>query len=350
MDIDITDQHREIVDLYIDHLNSDITTHLGRRLHIILSSLSLNEGVKFANTSIDENKPISDPVFVIGLPRSGTTNLHNLLIDNLNFKGFEYWQLTSPSLIFKNRKLDYVSRKTRSLIGFYLYRYFVPSIQKMHKVKMSTYEECWHFQKMMFLCYNYVLQLKFFEFGNCLLNMDTSFVHRQYKRLIQDNSAIGEIYALKCPDHMMSLPEIKEVFPQSDIIWIHRDPYDSLISYCSMVNSVWELFFGTTDKREVGVFVLEVFDRMLKNSIAYRSRENIRIIDINYNDLINNREEVIKELSKKIDRDISISKKTSKSEFFKNKYNKSKYDYGISREDVSTRLSYYKEQFSNYLK
>lgn len=347
--VDITPQHREIVNLYINYLNSDITTNLGRRLHVILSSLSLKEGIKFTRSPIQESKKILDPLFVIGLPRSGTTNLHNLLIDNLDYKGFEYWQLTSPSLIFENKTLDYLSRKTRSLLGFYLYRYFVPSIQRMHKVKMSTYEECWHFQKTMFLCYNYVIQLKFFEFEDHLLNMDTSIVHRQYKRLIQDNSKSHEIYALKCPDHMMSLPTIHQVFPKSDIVWIHRDPYDSLISYCSMVNGVWELFFGMTDKKEVGVFVLELFNRMLKNTIDYRSKANSRIIDVNYNELINNREKVLEGLGEKLSKDILVSEQSMETQFFKSKHS-NKYDYGISRQEVSDRLSYYKEQFSDYLK
>ena len=347
--IDTTNQHKEIIDLYINHLNSDITTNLGRRIHLILSSLSLKEGIKFARTSIQESKETLDPLFVIGLPRSGTTNIHNLLINNLGYKGFEYWQLTSPSSIYQNTTLDHLYRKTRSLLGFYLYRYFVPSIQKMHKVKMSTYEECWHFQKTMFLCYNYVIQLNFFKFEDFLLNIDTSIIHRQYKRLIQNNSKLNEIYALKCPDHMMSLSAIHQVFPDSDIVWIHRDPYDSLISYCSMVNSVWELFFGITDKKEVGMFVLELFDRMLKNTIDYRSQKNNSIVDVNYNELINNRQKVIGELSKKLNMDIFASGNNIETQFFKNKHN-NKYDYGISRQEVSDKLYYYKEEFSNYLK
>jgi hypothetical protein len=201
----------------------------------------------------------------------------------------------------------------------------------------------------MFLCYNYVIQLKFFEFEDYLLNIDTSIVHRQYKRLIQHNSKSNEIYALKCPDHMMSLPTIHKVFPKSNVVWIHRDPFDSLLSYCSMVNSVWELFFGMTDKKEVGAFVLELFDRMLKNTISYCSKADNGIIDVNYNELIDNREKVVEELSEKLNKDIILSDQGRETKFFKSKYN-NKYDYGISRQEVSNKLSYYKEQFSDYLK
>ena len=346
---DNTNEYSEIVDLYIDHLNSDVITNFGRRAHIFLSSISLNEGVNFSNIAIKDSADIVDPLFVIGLPRSGTTNLHNMLIDNLNYSGLKYWQLTSPNPIFNNNSLDTLARKTRSLLGFYLYRYLVPSIQSMHKVKMTTYEECWHFQKTMFLCYNYVIQLKFFEFGDELLDVDTSYIYKQYKRLIQQNTELDQTYALKCPDHMMSLNTIDKVFPESVIVWIHRDPYDSLVSYCSMVNSVWELFLGYTNKKEVGRFVLELFDKMIKRTIHHQSRNN-EIINISYNQLISDRKKVINELSEKLDRKINISKQSTESNFFKNKYNKNKYDYGISRDEVYQRLSYYNDDFSDYLK
>ena len=346
---DNKDEYSKIVDLYIDYLNSGVITNFGRRAHIILSSISLSEGLNFSNIKLEDDNDIADPLFVIGLPRSGTTNLHNMLIDNLNYSGFEYWQLTSPSPIFENNSLDIFTRKARSLLGFYIYRYLVPSIQSMHKVKMNTYEECWHFQKTMFLCYNYVIQLKFFEFEDELFQMDTSFIHRQYKRLIQQNTQSNEVYALKCPDHMMSLSTIDKVFPKSEIVWIHRDPYDSLLSYCSMVNSVWELFLGDTDKKEVGQFVLELFDRMIKRAISYQSESN-KIVNISYNELISNRQKVINKLSKKLDRKIEISRQATQSNFFKNKYNKNKYDYGISKDEVYDRLSYYNDDFSDYLK
>ena len=81
MDADI----EPIVGDYVDHLNSDLFTPLGRRLHSILSKESLSEGVRFSE-STDFSGPLKEPpVIVIGLPRSGTTNLHNFMIDNFNF-------------------------------------------------------------------------------------------------------------------------------------------------------------------------------------------------------------------------------------------------------------------------
>ena len=88
---------------------------------------------------------------------------------------------------------------------------------------------------------------------------------------------------------------------------------------------------------------------MIKRAISYQSESN-KIVNISYNELISNRQKVINKLSKKLDRKIEISRQATQSNFFKNKYNKNKYDYGISKDEVYDRLSYYNDDFSDYLK
>ena len=152
-----------ITSKYVDHINSDLFTPLGRRLHSILVSESLSEGVRLKSSLNIKVEDFKSPIFVIGLPRSGTTNLHNLIINSFDTYGLRYWELSSPANLFSNMYLDEKIRRFKSKLGFYLYRYLIPSIQSMHKVDMDTYEECWHFQKNYFLCYNYVIQSKFLE-------------------------------------------------------------------------------------------------------------------------------------------------------------------------------------------
>ena len=141
-----------ITSKYVDHINSDLFTPLGRRLHSILVSESLSEGVKLRKSINSKVENLKSPIFVIGLPRSGTTNLHNLIINNFDTHGLRYWELSSPANLFSNNYFDEKIRRFKSKFGFYLYRYLVPSIQSMLKVNMNTYEECWHFQKNFFLC------------------------------------------------------------------------------------------------------------------------------------------------------------------------------------------------------
>ena len=149
----------------------------------------------------------------------------------------------------------------------------------------------------------------------------------------------------------MFLNRINMVFPQSKIIWIHRDPYDSIQSYCSMIDSVWRLFFGETNKQEVGDFIVNLFNRMTQKAMEDREHLKFDIIDVSYNDLISDRDKVTKELSEKIGiKDRDIEKKGRKSKFFESKYNKERDNYNLSKEKISRKFKFYTEHFSEYLK
>ena len=219
----------------------------------------------------------------------------------------------------------------------------------MHKVNMNTYEECWHFQKHFFLCYNYVIQLKFLKLEEFLLSNDTSKILDIYKNFISQINGPKQT-ALKCPDHMMFLPDIVKTFPDSKIIWVHRDPLDSISSYCPMIESVWNLFFGGNNKLKVGNFVVDLYSRMLKKTMSDRKNLNKSIIDVSFNDLINNRGSLLKKLSNELDLPINKNDSDIKSsKFFKNKYKFNREEYNISKDRVDVEFSFYSNEYSKYL-
>ncbi len=338
-----------IVSEYIDHLNGDLFSPLGRRLHSILSHQSLSEGVRFLQKSNNIKVDTHPPIIVVGLPRSGTTNLHNFIINNFNFSGLRYWQLSSPSKVSRNPFIDKKIRRFKSMVGFYLYRYLIPSIQSMHRVNMDTYEECWHFQRHLFLCYNYVIQIKFLQLEDYLKTIDTTPLLNHYKTFIMESNKNKQT-ALKCPDHMMFLPDLLNTFPKAKIIWVHRNPFDSISSYCPMIESVWNLFFGGTNKKEVGSFISELYERMLKKTML--DRENIKqeIIDVSFNQLIDDRQALLNHLSDKLEMPVNSSREQNRaSSFFKNKYSFDPSEYSISREDIEDKFSFYTKEYSKYL-
>ena len=127
----------------------------------------------------------------------------------------------------------------------------------MHKVDMNTYEECWHFQKNFFLCYNFVIQIKFLELEDYLISNGSQDILNIYKNYLFSKYEDKQT-ALKCPDHLMFLPDILKVFPDAKIIWVHRNPKDSISSYCPMIESVWNLFFGGDNKKNVLPFIVDL--------------------------------------------------------------------------------------------
>ncbi len=338
----------QALEMYVNHLNSDLLTPLGRRLHSIMTRESIKQGAHFLN-AVDYNSDMyNDPIFVVGLPRSGTTNLHNMIINEFGYSAFEYWQLASPKNIYNNPSIDRSFRKLRSIVGFYLYRYLIPSIQSMHNVNMNTYEECWHFQKNLFLCYNYVIQLKFRDLENYMNSNDSRFMFEGYKQFLLRNQINNDThFALKCPEHLMFTDTIDEIFPESTIIWIHRHPFESISSYCPMIDSVWKLFMGKTDKKDLVQFIVHLYDRMLRKMMTDRDKIKCNIIDVSYSDLINRRENIYNYLKTRIKSYKEYRCNTSNPSFFKNKHKMK--PYPISEASINEHFSFYLDSYKDYL-
>ena len=94
------------------------------------------------------NINIPDPIFIMGMPRSGTTYIHNLIIKSTDYEGLKFWELCEPIPYYQNKKKDIFIRKLKTNIIYYLFKIFVSNVQKMHPVEVDSYEECWHLFKL----------------------------------------------------------------------------------------------------------------------------------------------------------------------------------------------------------
>ena len=115
----------------IDPLSDQILSNSFEKLNTELQTVNLNSVAKLSlkalfkesfrsrrryNSYISKYSDLNtlklnNPIFVIGLPRSGTTYLHNLLIHFLDRDGFEFWELTEPIPYLRNKSLDQKFRK-----------------------------------------------------------------------------------------------------------------------------------------------------------------------------------------------------------------------------------------------
>ena len=349
INVPLSDDLEIIVTDYINHLNSNTFTPLGRRMHLFMCYISLAQGSGFVKKYVELDSDFSDPLFVVGLPRSGTTNLHNLFIEELGYNGLRYWQLASPSRRIRHYKLDNFLRRTQTNFVFSIFKYLVPSIQEMHHVNMDTYEECWHFHKNIFLCYNYVIQIDFKKLEDYLMKNDSTFILAEYKKFLSSNQEfLSKRFALKCPEYLLFLNDIKTVFPQSEIVWIHRDPIDSILSYCPMINNTWEFFRGKTDKVEVGKYIVSFYKKMLKKAMLDRKNMDIKIHDISYKDLLLNRESLILNLKDSFQY-YERERAQKNVDFYINKYQFEPELYEINKNAIRDEFAFYYDEYDEYL-
>ena len=123
------------------------------------------QSYKLKNKKVLDDLYVNKPIFITGLPRSGTTLLQNLLIKNLAIEGIQFWELLSPIPQIDNKYIDQSFRKIKAHFLIEFAKLFGPKINSMHPMSLFSYEECWHLFLITFNIINIDLQLCISNYG-----------------------------------------------------------------------------------------------------------------------------------------------------------------------------------------
>ena len=146
------------------------------------------------------------------------------------------------------------------------------------------------------------------------------------------------------------------VFPDTKIIHTHRQPKETLASYCSMVMAGKKIFSDHADSYEIGRYWLQKDVRFVDKFLEYRSRNEEKFYDVAYKNLVNNPILIAKEIYVHLDLEWTDEHTSLATEFYKNhrknKFGKHQYtieDYGLTEAQVDQAFGGYIDQFKDHL-
>jgi len=201
------------------------------------------------------NVPVRSPVFVMGLPRTGTTFLHRLLSLDPATRAPLTWELLAPvpsadptssqesHNADRNKRMKFIKKllETRKSMGDH-------ALEKIHEIGYDLPEEC-----LLGLCDELPVLIQYFHSGylniETILSMDATEAYRYYKTVLQLLSfQVGEKetprrWTLKCPIHLFYPKEIGTVFPDAKFVWTHRHPRSAVPSLCSLVEAAHSVYY-----------------------------------------------------------------------------------------------------------
>lgn len=229
---------------------------------------------------------IARPLFIAGLPRTGTTFLHQLLSCDDQFRAPRTFEIDRPvpppaeDAIHCDRRVRDIQR------GIDVIHRIVPHFKAIHPLGASLPDECQQITSYQFSSIGYQHILEVPSFRKWLLAHDfTEDLHFHYRFLQHMQSAWGrQHWLLKSPAHIQYLPTLLKVYPDAMVIHTHRKPEDVMASTASLSWTMQSVFSDHTDKALCGNRQLDFFRKTLKICLA--DRETIgnskAIFDLNY--------------------------------------------------------------------
>jgi hypothetical protein len=231
--------------------------------------------------------PIERPIFVTGLPRSGTTALHRLLTADPAHQGLELWLAEVPqprpprdtwaaNPVFQGIQAGYARHHVEH-----------PEFMGVHYIAADTVEECWQLlrQTMRSVAFECLAHLP--TYSTWLAGQDWTGPYRRHRRtlaLIGLHDA-GRRWVLKNPSHLFALDALLAAYPDALVVQTHREPAAVIGSMCSLAAQATEGWSTAFRNEVIGADQLELWARGLSEFAAARARHDpARFVDVDYAD------------------------------------------------------------------
>ena len=298
--------------------------------------------------------PIDKPLFVFGLPRTGTTLAINLLSADPARRIFMRWEAfaTVPPAAKGALRSDPRFHAEQARLDMSLK--YVPHISAMHHEDADSSCECQFAMTPSFISQVYDSQYYIPGYSEWFLGADYRPAFRYHKRLMQllQQNNQGR-WTFKNPWHPLYLDALTGVYPDAQLVMTHRDPADVVGSACSLVHAVRKLYSDDVDPKAVAEVSLRTFDAMIARTIAYEEKHGAGAIHhIQYKALTADPIGEMRKLYARFDEPLSDEAVTAMQAMLnakpKDKFGKHEYrleDYGLTRGEVLEHFAGYIERY-----
>lgn len=241
-------------------------------------------------------RPIERPIFITGMPRSGSTFLHRLLVRDPAVAAPLSWRLVHPHPSRTGRLGESLDR-ARVQAQFHLMRLLAPELNSLHEVAAGEPEECTDITAQVFQSLRYDSVYRVPSYQRWLQHHGHVEAYRFHKRFLQhlDIEAPGRRWILKSPDHVFALDDIATVYPDACWVFIHRDPVAVLASVARLTEVLRRPFAHTVDLAEIGQQVcaswLDGAQRMMRAAAASSS-----MLQLHYREVIRDPQAAVERL------------------------------------------------------
>lgn len=293
--------------------------------------------------------PLAPQVVVVGLPRSGTTALHQILGADAQFQWIPAWMAHRPRPRLPREAWDNDPLYRERIET---YRINGPNI--LHDVAPTDPEECITVMQQSFVNMTWVSSQAVPAYHEWFIDADERPSYRRYAdnlRLIGADA--GDMpWLLKNPSHTFGMADLLETFPDARIVHIYRDPAQSIVSGCSLIASMG-IGEGTFTPEELGAHRLRIWALAAERMDAARAAHPERqFCDVDYREFVADPLAAAQRIYKQLDLELTPAAEAGMRQWMaerpKDKHGTHRYtaeEFGLSTDQIRERMAGYIDHY-----
>ncbi len=361
------DAFMEPLEILVDSINREAALNSvgrmiirGRIVGVLINKLVAQDTIKKHPEILDT--PVEAPIIIAGLARTGTTMLHRLVAKDPAIRSLASWEAINPAPHTTHQPAEgkedpRFAQAAKAAKGL---KYMSPGFFAIHPAEPDAPEEEVILLEQAFLTTTPEAMMNVPTYSAWLEQQDHVPAYRALKRMMQylqwqrPGPHQSVRWVLKTPHHQEYFDPLLEVFPDATLVHTHRDPLRTSPSLFSMLTHLQMIFSDDVDPHRVATHWLGKIENMARRTMATRDRVGDRgFVDVSYYDLIKDPMAEVERVYDAAGMELTVEAKSAMEASRKvnkqHKYGKHKYslsDFGLTKDDVESRIAAYRARFN----
>jgi len=217
---------------------------------------------------------IERPIVIAGLPRTGTTHLHNLMSADPALRSLPYWESLEPVLADDERQRrdepDPRVARTEQALG--VLNAALPLFRRMHEMTTHHVHEEIQLLAIDFSTMLFETMAVMPTWRDWYKSTDQSPTYRYLETVLKvlQWQRGGVRWVLKSPQHLEQFRPLMATFPDATFVVTHRDPVSITASLATMISYSARLSHERVDPRKIGRYWADRVEDMLHACVDER--------------------------------------------------------------------------------
>jgi hypothetical protein len=233
-------------------------------------------------------RDVRPPIVIVGMGRTGTTILYDLLAQDPAHRAPLTWEVDQPCPPPETATYDTDPRIADAQARIDFNVEMVPALKATHPLGARLAQECVRILGSDFRSISFGTQYRVPSYCRWLLSEDDMASayrwHRRFLQLLQWRHS-AERWVLKSPAHLWALPALLAEYPNALLVQTHRDPLHVIASIGSLMGTLRGL---TSDQARMSEAAAEFADYVidgLDRSVTVRQDGTVaadHVVDVHF--------------------------------------------------------------------